>query len=214
MSTKLAAGVAVVLLNTCGDDAPQVSASPDYTCASAYEPGCRYQADVQIDAGLLIDASMFDTAAGWGTAGAYRNLQGSVTVHDQLGAAAVTCGFTASYDVGTEMVGGTAIVTSVPTITWTGSCPIACADWIFPASGTFDDAQGRYTLQPDEGAWSLQLGAWAPEQPYGPEWLVSGPASSTYGANAELNEPVALLSSSWTVPVDRPPAMAIDATCR
>lgn len=214
MSTKLAAGLAVVLFSTCGDEAPQSAPAPDFTCDHAYDAGCRYEAEVQIDAGRLVDASMFDTAQGWGTMGAFRNLQGQVTVRDRLGTATTTCHFTASYDVGTEMVGSNAIVTSAPTVVFEGACPIACADWLFPASGTFDDTEGRYTIQPDESAWSLQLGAWAPEEPYSQEWLVTGPSSSSYGANAVLNEPVVLLPSGWTVPSDAPPHLALDAVCR
>ena len=44
--------------------------------------------------------------------------------------------------------------------------------------------------------------------------LVTALSDSSYGANAELNAPVAVLPSGWTVPTEAPPHTALDAICR
>lgn len=213
MSSKLAAVGLTMMISTCGDSAPSASPPADYTCDHSWDTSCRYTADVQIHSGTLIDASLFDTAQGWGTLGAFRNLSGTVTVSDGLSADTTTCNFTASWDIGTEMVGTDAALTSDPTVNFEAGCPITCA-WFFPASGTYDDTAGRYTVSVQEGHWSAMIGAWAPEEPYSQEWLTTAASSSTYGANASLNEPVAVYASSWTLPMAAPPASVLDATCR
>lgn len=215
-SAKLAATLAAVAISNCGDPAQSAPAptvpvhQPDFSCLHAFDTSCQNTAEVTIGGGMLSDASTHDSGdGGWGTMGSYRGLIGAVTVSGPDGQ--VSCDFTATLDIGTEMNGGVAIVTSASDVVFEPGCPLDCA-WFFPGDGRFDDTQGRFTLQPFEGVWSLQLGAWAPEAPYGPEWLATAPASTTLGAEATLDEPVAVVASGWQAPMQAP-GIDIAPTC-
>lgn len=215
MSTKALSGIALVMLGTCGEDAPPAApAGPDYTCSSVYDTNCRFTAQVSIDGGTLEDAWIEGTPEGVASYGAFRGLTGQVTVHDSLGESPVSCGFSLDLDLGTQVTDTTAVVTTVPTIQLDDACPIACA-WFLPSPGTFDATRGRYSLSPFEGSWSLQLGDWAPEEPYSHEFLATVQSSSTgYGAGgAVLNAPATLLATAWQAPLDHPVGASIEASC-
>lgn len=212
MSTKAVTGLTLVMLGTCGDEQAAPPPGPDYTCTSLYDTGCRYQADVAITGGTLLDASTHTTATGWGTEGAFRDVTGVVSITDTEGAPPITCSFTADLDIGTSIEGDDAIVTAVPTVQLEDGCAIRCA-WFLPASGTFDASRGRYSLSPFEGQWSLQLGDWAPEEPYSREFLATQTSQTSYDGQAILDASVALFATSWEAPLGLPVNGAVAPSC-
>lgn len=212
MSTKAVTGLTLVMLSTCGDEEAGPPPGPDYTCTSLYDSGCRYTADVAITGGTLADASTHTTAQGWGTSGSFEAITGVVTVTDADGEPPVSCSFTVDLDIGTQIEGDDAVVTSLAQVELNDSCPIACA-WFLPASGTFDATRGRYSLSPFEGTWSLQLGDWEPEEPYSHEFFATQLSSTSYGAVATLDAPVPLYPTDWEAPLALPVGGSVQASC-
>lgn len=211
MSTKALTGLTLVMLSTCGDEEP-ASTGPDYTCTSIYDSGCRYSADVAITGGTLTDAATHTTSQGWGTSVSFQDIAGVVTVTDADGEPPVSCSFIADLDIGTSIEGDDAIVTSISQVELDDSCPIRCA-WFLPAAGTFDATRGRYSLSPFESQWSLQLGDWAPEEPYSHEFFATQISSTSYGAAASLDAPVQLYPTDWEAPLALPVGGSVEPSC-
>ena len=210
MAAIKAVGLALILSSgTCGGS----SGSPppaSYSCVSASDVSCRYQAEVVITGGTLQSARIMSAFPDEGSIREARieGLSGTVTISDRGGEVTpVTCDFAIDYSVYSESQDGITTVSIEKSAVFDEACPVKCP-WFLPGEGEYEESGARYGISMFEGQWELGFGDQDPESPevtHPVFWTLTS-SVEFLSDGVELQSPVVIADGGWSTPLAAPMA--------